>query len=273
MRGWLTVVVSLLALILAAEDLDAKPESRRNGRIIFIVGESGDIAPSPRLVVMDANGASPRVRLGYVYDASLSPDGRLITYDPAASHDTRMINADGPLRDRLVVRNGRGADWSPTGTAIAFVRGGDIWVKDLRGRTQRRVVRHVGAPELGAKLDWSPAGKKLAFGRGDDVWVADLASKRTKRLVRNAGNARWSPDGRRIAYERGDPGQIYVARADGTHEVRVAKGEYPAWSPDGRELAFTDGKRIIRLRLEGRHRRVVYTARYFQACRFLDWAR
>jgi Tol biopolymer transport system component len=189
-----------------------------------------------------------------------------------------VIAADGRLRDRLLVRNGNWAAWSPTGTAIAFVRGGDIWVKDLHSRTQRRVVRNAEPGEkrcCAPTPDSSPDGKKLAFNRGTDVWVVDLASKRAHRLIRGARNARWSPDGHRIAFERDGTlrNYVFVARVDGTAERRVAEGESPAWSPDGRELAFTDGRRIIRLRLPGGEQRVVYDPGAFVACRFLDWAR
>jgi Tol biopolymer transport system component len=285
MPARLAVALSLLTLILVAERAEAKPESQRDGRISFIVGESGDTGPSPRLIVMDADGTNPRVRLGYVYHASLSPNGRLIAYDPAGSRDTRVIAADGPLRDRLLVRNGRSADWSPTGAAVAFERGSAIWVKNLHSRAERRVVRNAEWP------DWSPDAKKLAFIRlrpprdeNSDVWVVDLASKRTHRLIRNAGNVRWSANGHWIAFERelaprkrvsgvSYPVYIYVARADGTKQRRLAEGESPAWSPDGRELAFTDGRRIFRVRLDGRSRRVVYDPKYFLYPRFLDWAR
>jgi TolB protein len=168
---------------------------------------------------------------------------------------------------------------------IAFVRSAHgperIWVMSMNGMRQRAltpVTMSAETPEL------SRDGRRIVFSRliattatvQHDIYVVNVDGSGLRRLTfgaRDETAPTWSPDGRRIAYERGDPGQIYVARADGTHEVRVAKGEYPAWSPDGRELAFTDGKRIIRLRLEGRHRRVVYAARYFRACRFLDWAR
>jgi dipeptidyl aminopeptidase/acylaminoacyl peptidase len=268
MPGYLAVAAGLLTLILAAEHVEAKPESRRDGRITFIVGESGEFRPSPRLIVMDADGTNTRVRLGYVSHASLSPNGRLIAYHRVGGRDTRVIAADGRLRDRLLVRNGRTADWSPTGAAIAFVRGSDVWVKNLHSRT-RRVVRNAEAP------DWSPDAKRLAFVRGSDIWIVDLASKRTHLLIRGAGNARWSPNGRRIAFERRGQfeNHVYIARADGTAQRRLAEGSSPAWSPDGRELALSVETRIIRIRVDGSHRRVVYAPKYYCACRGLEWAR
>jgi dipeptidyl aminopeptidase/acylaminoacyl peptidase len=279
MRGSLVLGAALLTLILAAGGVDAKPESQRDGRITVITGESGEARPSPRLVVMDADGKNARLRLGYVSHASLSPNGRSIAYDPLGARDTRVIAADGRPRDQLLVRNGRSADWSPTGAAIAFVRGSDIWVKDLQSRTQRLVVRNAEAP------DWSPDGKKLAFSRGScvattskscHVWAVDLATKRAQRLIRGAVNPRWSPEGHSIAFERYGQGEsvIYIARADGTAERRLAEGDSAAWSPDGSELTIADFNRVIRMRLDGTHRRFLYAPRNgYCACRYLDWVR
>ena len=271
MRAGLALAASLLTLIVGAERLEAKGESQRDGRIIFIVGESGDIGPSPNLLMMDADGGKAHLRLHWAAYASFSPNGRSIAYELIGARDTRVIAADGALRDRPLIRNASSVSWSPTGQAIAFVRGGDLWVKTLRTGAQRRVVRNGGSP------DWSPDGKKLAFVRDDDAWVLDLATARTQRLIRNAGcGARWSPDRRRIAFERCDSqgeSYVYVARSDGTLARRLAKGASPAWSPDGREIAFSDGRRIIRIQADGTHRRAVYAPGGHCACRFLDWRR
>lgn len=271
----LTVAASVLALILASDRVEAKPESQRDGRIAFIVGESGDIGPTPRLMLMDADGSNPHLRLGWVYHASFSPNGRFLAYDPRTiPRSIREIAADGGRKDRLLVRNGRDVDWSPAGGSLAFVRGpfvrSDIWVRDLRSRTQRRIVRNGGFPS------WSWDGKKLAFVRGSDIWVVELASRKARRLIRNAANPRFSPDDTRIAFEREVAPEvyIYIARADGTAEQRVAEGESPAWSPNGRELAFSGAAHggIVRMRVDGSHRRVVYAPKYYCACRDLDWA-
>jgi Tol biopolymer transport system component len=268
-RRWLILAASFLALILPAARLEARSESQREGRIIFIVGESGDIGPSPNLVMMDADGSNTHVRRQWASHASFSPNGRSIAYQLIAARDTRVIATDGFLRDRLLIRDARFADWSPAGAAVAFERAGDVWVKSLRTGAQRRVVRNGEFPE------WSPDGESLAFVRTSDVWVVDLATKRAHRLIRNACGARWAPDGRRIAFERCDQtgaSSLYVALADGTAAHRVAVGGSPAWSPDGRELAYSDERRIIRIRMDGSHRRVVYHPRGYCACRFLDWA-
>lgn len=277
--------MTFLTLIVAADRIEAKSESRREGRITVIVGESGDTRPSPRLIVMDADGKNARVRLGYVVHASLSPNGRYIAYNGLSARDARVMAAAGPPRDRLLVRNGQGVDWSPKGDAIAFVRyhnglccgDSDIWIVNLHSRTQRRVVRNAQSPA------WSPDGKKLAFVRGpsssssssaSDIWAVDLASKRARRLIRRGVEPRWSPDGLWIAFERFDPADslIYVARADGTAERRVAEADSAAWSPDGSELAIADFNRVIRIRLDRTHRRVVYAPKGgCPACRDLDW--
>jgi dipeptidyl aminopeptidase/acylaminoacyl peptidase len=269
-RGGLILAAALLTLTFGVTRVDARPDSQRGGRIIFIIGESGDIGPSPNLVMMNADGSNSHLRLHWALHASFSPKGRSIAYELIGEPNTRVIAADGPLRDRLLIRNASSADWSPVGGAVAFVRDGDAWVKSLRTGAQTRVVRNATYPE------WSPDGKRLAFVRNNDAWTVDLATRRPHRLIRDAGcGARWSPDGRRIAFERCTrygQSDIYVALADGTSARRVAEGGSPAWSPDGHEIAFSDGRRIIRIRPDGTHRHVVWgNGKGYCACRDLDW--
>src|SRR4051812_21978621 len=55
MRGAALLVVFLLALVVG-DRTQADPGSLDEGRLTVIVGESGDAGPSPRLVIVDADG-------------------------------------------------------------------------------------------------------------------------------------------------------------------------------------------------------------------------
>jgi Tol biopolymer transport system component len=296
--GLVGLPAALIALSLADPRLGAEPESRGEGRIAFTFGESGDRHPS-QLAVMDGDGRNRRLLpLDHVYGLSWSPDGRLIAFQVVGLSARPNIyrpniwtmNVDRRPRYRRVVRNGGSPDWSPNGRSIAFERGGDIWVFDLGDRRQRRIVRDGSSPS------WSPDGRKLAFERARGqrclpqacvsraaVWVLEIAAKKERRLVRNGDAANWSPDGRQIAFERWRShfqdfeSFIYVMRADGTAQRRLFRGEHPVWSPNGQELAFVgrdDGRyadAIIRARLDGRGRRVLFGRMPYCGCVAPEW--
>jgi Tol biopolymer transport system component len=281
-----------IALILAGTPLRAESESRGDGRIVFAFGESGALHPA-QLAVMNGDGRHRRVlpRVDHVLGASWSPDGRFIAFDlfgPGPRRNTYRrnvwtMNVDGRARFRRIVRNGDSPDWSPSGRAIAFVRGGDIWVVDLNDRRQRRIIRHGRGPQ------WSPDGKTLAFERGGsrtDIWVADVAAKKERRLVRNGDDANWSPHGRQIVFDRcraqGLETEcfIYAMRADGTARRRLFEGQEPLWSPNGQEIAYIGAEErrdfndaIIRARLDGNGRRVLFGQRAYCGCYLLAWGR
>jgi len=235
-----------------------------------------------------------RLPADHVLGASWSPDGHAIAFDLLGKgsrpntyrRDVWTMDVDGGARYRRVVRNGITPDWSPNGRSLAFQRGGttlggDIWVADLNGRGQRRVIRHGRQPR------WSPDGKKLAFERGgarSDIWIAELGANTERRLVRNGEAAIWSPDGRQIAFDRcrteGATGEcfIYVIRADGTEQRRLFEGEEPLWSPTGAEIVFVgaDARRhfydaIIRRRVDGSDRRVLFGQQPYCGCFLLTW--
>lgn len=275
------LAAALIALAFADPRLAAEPASRGEGRMAFIFGESGGEHPS-QLAVMDADGKNRRaLPFDDVHGGlSWSPDGRsiafgLMSFTPASKgrNGIYTINVD-RRKYRRVLRNGVLPDWSPNGRSIAFERGRDIWVFNLNDRRQRRIVRHGSSPS------WSPDARKLAFVRGNDLWVLELAGKKERRLVRNGGAASWSPDGRQIAFSSRCPDCfIFVVRSDGTKRRRLFRGANPVWSPNGQEIAFVgaDKRRgfydaIVRARLDGSGRRVLFGQYPYCGCGFLDWA-
>ncbi len=155
---------------------------------------------------------------------------------------------------RLLVAGSEDAAWSPDGTLLAFVRGGDLWLANADGSGQRRLTTTPHVVESGPS--WAAGGGVIAYtaleaGRRR-VRLLTLPFGLTRPIAR--GGETWSPaftrDGTRLAFVSEDHGvaQIYVARADGSHAVpfhAVADPAPPAdirdlaWSPNGRTLAYT----------------------------------
>ena len=82
-----------------------------------------------------------------------------------------------------------------------------------------------------------------------------------------------------IAFERGqDTTYIYIARTDGTGQRRVTEGSSAIWAPSGDEIAFigANSRRhyydaVVRMRLDGSGRRVLYRGYSWCGCITLDW--
>jgi dipeptidyl aminopeptidase/acylaminoacyl peptidase len=195
--------------------------------------------------------------------AAISPNGSMIVYQvsawehPAATpakgdtalgdkHEIRshlwLVPADGSKPTRQITFSERGessAQWSPDGSAIAFVsaRGAasgddpprpEIYVLHLDGGEAEKIT---DVKEGVTGFSWSPDGKRIAFlttdslpktteaarKRRDDpqvyegdfrlshVWVVDVGTKKGSELVHTTeftvnGAPDWSPDGRSIAY-------------------------------------------------------------------------
>jgi Tol biopolymer transport system component len=126
---------------------------------------------------------------------------------------------------------------------VAYVQGGDIWVKALPDGQPRRLT-----PDgINSEPRWSPSGQWLAFRKGDDqVWVMRADGGSAYRLSDGASVTAftWAPTSDRLALVAG--GALAVVNADGSNQQElVAGGGGPgtgvldaAWSPDGEWLAY-----------------------------------
>ncbi len=123
---------------------------------------------------------------------------------------------------------------------LAFVKGGDIWVKDLPDG-QAHQLTHDGR---NGEPRWSPSGEWLTFVKdagidGSQLWVIRLSGGEP-RLVGSAPRARafWSPVADRFACVTQNG--LAMEDADGSNRRGVSarvQGD-PVWSPDGLWLSF-----------------------------------
>lgn len=133
---------------------------------------------------------------------------------------------------------------------LAYVQGGDIWVRTLPDSEARRLT----ADGRNREPRWSPSGEWLSFRKDGGLWLmrADGAGSRP---LGDAGEAAWSPVEDRLAYINWDRWGFFIvdpealANTDASGEGRLvfapelAPDQWQrirglAWRPDGAAVAF-----------------------------------
>jgi hypothetical protein len=89
-------------------------------------------------------------------------------------------------------------EWAPSGTVLAFVRGGSIWTVAASGAGATRVVRGASDPAF------SSTGNQLAYVKNDSLWIAKVDGTGAKRVFKHARN--WA-----VATPDWDPGDDQIA--------------------------------------------------------------
>jgi tricorn protease len=150
-----------------------------------------------------------------------------------------------------------------TGDAIAFVRGGRIYLHDIAAATEREVPVSlvIEVPELAPRevaisrwiesLEWADDDRVIVGGRGDVVSVDPSTGESTAITASSESAERFptlSPDGRRLAYfsDRSGEYALHVRDVATGHVSELAIERRPSfyreltWAPDSKRLAFSD---------------------------------
>jgi Tol biopolymer transport system component len=135
----------------------------------------------------------PSRETGNEWEPAVSPDGKHVAFysDRDGAANLWMMDADGGNQESITQEDLdiAGLDtslhgqiaFSPGSDTLAFVRGGDIWLYDLRTRLLSSMTKEHGVTGLA----WSPDGKSMAFVRNRSLYVTKIGSPVVLMLLSN----------------------------------------------------------------------------------------
>jgi dipeptidyl aminopeptidase/acylaminoacyl peptidase len=163
------------------------------------------------------------------------------TPDAGAATVAALVTRNAELADRIATLSA--PTLPPNLGMLAYVQGGDIWVKPLPTGEPQRLTTDGRNQEP----RWSPSGRWLAFRKGDEqVWMIQADGGE---LVPIAGGISasafaWAPDQDLLACVSGNG--LYVVNPDRASQVELIAPSpdvprrlgHIAWSPDGQWIAY-----------------------------------
>ena len=261
----ISVVASVFGFATQAEAVDAV-----NGKIAYSARASWSGEHDIFAINKDGSGVVNLTNTPDVMesDPAWSADGSRIAYTLTdyTGDDIWVMNSDGSGQTRLTTDPGTewGADWSPDGTKIAFVRDtpgntitnqNDIWMMDADGSNEINLTHR---DEEESQPAFSPDGTRIAFSaaRDGDMQIVTMdPNGENEQLLTTEPNQYdwapdWSPDGSMLVwmtqYNCCSPWEIHTMNADGSGQANFTNhprdDDYPTWSPDGTKISFTSNR-------------------------------
>ncbi len=155
-------------------------------------------------------GLNEVLDLKYLASWAWAPVGTYIAYllDDGGRHDLWVVNSESKQGWKVSAarRDAGPFTWHPSGTRLAYIQDGNLWVSEFDGQewASRALTRTAGKEQAPC---YSPDGQRLAFIREGALWIHDERTDLT-RSYRPGGGAtvlprvfgpgealKWSPQG------------------------------------------------------------------------------
>jgi len=259
----LTMPVVLVLLAVAPATVDATFPGH-TGVIAWSYSYQANEGPTPGgygiLTVRGHGGRDHTVRscstFGYCEawtHVSYSPNGEKLAWEIQTQRGaSNIIVADADGTHTVVVGQGFGESFSPSGRRLVFIRSSgaheQIVTSNLRGGAVRTLLSVTGA----ADPQFSPNGRQILFASHASVWTMDATGRNAHAIIANAKAPSWAPSGNEIAYVSFKSGRVFTALRDGAQARELpADGlcyppecgggsNFAVFSPNGRTIAFDD---------------------------------
>jgi dipeptidyl aminopeptidase/acylaminoacyl peptidase len=203
------------------------------------------------------------MRVAFVTDAQISPDGRRIAFVVTTLSEERdeylsniwIVDAAGGEPRRFTAGPRRDVEprWSPDGTRLAFLSERSpkeklqLYVMPADGGEPTRLT----SLENGAKsMAWSPDGARLAFVSpiGGEREPESDEERRKSRPARVITSLKYRFNGEGFVYDRRP--HVFVVALDGEVPRQLTDGDFidadPVWTPDGRSIVFVSARHAER---------------------------
>lgn len=180
-----------------------------------------------------------------------SPDGVQIVFEGSGELSKKLYIMNSNGSNIEVIGEGTGADWSPDGRRIAFIKDRtDIYTMHTDGGNVKKIAQ---SPVEVGLLRWSPNGKQLLISTytndGDNhIYIVDSDGGDLELIRESALDACWSPDGKKIAFTAviGPEDEanfwhgthIWVINPDGTGLKRLTDNDRGEAEFDWRDPSF-----------------------------------
>ncbi len=220
--------------------------SADNARKAFSVSSGGVLAfresPGTSEIIVYNRAGKPTGTIGKpgdTYPVALSPDDKRVLFRRNGDVWIAELGSAKETRVTFEAANRDTPVWSPDGTSIGFVRGGQVWRTAADGGGQPQALGSA----FGTLLQWTSSGflsdRPIKRARLEEKWEP----KTIPGIPDQAQEGQISPDGKWLAYtldERGTD-QLYVqslSAAGGRWQVSKNGGRQPRWRKDGKELFY-----------------------------------